>query len=589
MRVYKFRDCLINTAERSVIKEGEHLELTTKTFDVLEYLIENAGKVVSKDEILGHVWNGNFVEESNLPVHISKLRRSLSESRECRFIETVQGTGYRFVAPLRTVGDNEWQAASSVRRYFPGADKERASNVGHYIAVLPFHNEGGDSELEYLADGLTEALINGLSHVRSLKVIARDTVFSYKNRGLNIQDVRKVLGVSRILTGRVRLTTDRLTVGVEVIDAEDGSQLWGNQYNRSFSDIIEIQNEIVEVALRTLTAAVFPNETIGTLHGGDPESYRYYLMGKYLLGKRTTDEVYKSIEYFQRAVGLCPTNVHAYAATVQAYHLLHILDRISRAETLTHIEPILDILSGLNQMSDVVQLMYGKLKLSLDWRPEEAESYVHQALMLNPNLVDAHSVYAEIMIVRNRPSEAIRHANEILALDPISVSSLKQVGRIFYQLGKYSDALTYLQLAHELEPSDFEALLLLGASFAELSDYDEALRLLEMSFSCHKNIETLSMIGYVEALAGKTDRANRIIRRVTSEMKDHNSHPVNLARIHLAAGQKDEAYVLLEEAFNQRAVDLYGLTFDPRWKTIQSEARFKEIVRRVKDVRPTGN
>jgi tetratricopeptide (TPR) repeat protein len=209
--------------------------------------------------------------------------------------------------------------------------------------------------------------------------------------------------------------------------------------------------------------------------------------------------------------------------------------------------------------------------------------------MLNPNLVDAHSVYAEIMIVRNRPSEAIRHANEILALDPISVSSLKQVGRIFYQLGKYSDAITYLQLAHELEPSDFEALLLLGASFAELSDYDEALRLLEMSFSCHKNIETLSMIGYVEALAGKTDRANRIIRRVTSEMKDHNSHPVNLARIHLAAGQKDEAYVLLEEAFNQRAVDLYGLTFDPRWKTIQSEARFKEIVRRVKDVRPTGN
>src|SRR5215204_2206604 len=136
MHVYKFRDCLLHTAERSVIKERQHLDLTTKTFDVLQYLIENAGKVVSKDEILGNVWNGNFVEESNLPVHISKLRRSLCESRDCRFIETVQGTGYRFVAPLKRVSEDEWQRAVSSSRAQAALEPNLGTMTNHSIAVL---------------------------------------------------------------------------------------------------------------------------------------------------------------------------------------------------------------------------------------------------------------------------------------------------------------------------------------------------------------------------------------------------------------------------------------------------------------------
>src|SRR5678815_1018735 len=111
MNVYRFRDCLLNTLERSVIRDNNHVELTTKTFDVLQFLIENAGKVVTKDEILGRVWNGSFVEESNLPVHISKLRRLLAQSIDRRFIETVQGVGYRFVSPLTSVTDHEWKAS----------------------------------------------------------------------------------------------------------------------------------------------------------------------------------------------------------------------------------------------------------------------------------------------------------------------------------------------------------------------------------------------------------------------------------------------------------------------------------------------
>ena len=115
MQIYRFRNCLLNTSERSVVRDNDCLELTTKTFDVLQFLIENAGKVLSKDEILGGVWNGDFVEESNLPVHISKLRKLLEESTHDRFIETVQGTGYRFVAPVTLVREDEWLELFSLR------------------------------------------------------------------------------------------------------------------------------------------------------------------------------------------------------------------------------------------------------------------------------------------------------------------------------------------------------------------------------------------------------------------------------------------------------------------------------------------
>jgi tetratricopeptide (TPR) repeat protein len=158
---------------------------------------------------------------------------------------------------------------------------------------------------------------------------------------------------------------------------------------------------------------------------------------------------------------------------------------------------------------------------------------------------------------------------------------LKQVGRIFYKVGQLSKSVSLLTDAYEMEPTDFETLLLLGATYAELTDYSQALEFLTKSYEGHPTIETLSMIGYVEALSGRKDRAQQVIKRIKVELKDHQSHPLNLARIYLAIGEKEKTYSLLETAFEQRAVDMYGLQFDPRWKLLRAEARFRELVKRV--------
>ncbi len=335
MRVYKFRDCLLNTAERSVIKERQHLDLTTKTFDVLEFLIENAGKVVTKDEILGHVWNGNFVEESNLPVHISKLRRFLSESRDCRFIETVQGTGYRFVAPLQTVEDDEWQAASSAIRGFPFVESVTDIKASHSIAVLPLQNEGGDPEMEYLADGLTEGLINGLSQVSGLRVIARNTVFRFNDNSVDLKKLGALLEISHVLTGRVRISGEELVVSVELTRIGDETQVWGRRYCLGVADLMRAQEEIIFSVVETLTSRkILTRRFLANSLTQEAESYRLYLKGRYFLEKHSSHDIYKAVDLFDQSVLVDPQNIYSHVEKVECYRSLHTFGYISHEDFL---------------------------------------------------------------------------------------------------------------------------------------------------------------------------------------------------------------------------------------------------------------
>jgi TolB-like protein len=581
MHVYKFRDCLLNTLERSVIRDNSHLELTTKTFDVLQYLIENAGKVVTKDEILGTVWNGNFVEESNLPVHISKLRRLLDESKDRRFIETVQGVGYRFVSPLKLTSESEWKTAHDTSR----APQRRAEINPQSIAVLPLENESRDPNIDYLVAGLTESLINGLSHTPGLRVIARNTVFRYRNSSIDVGELGSALQVQKLLSGRVRLSGETISISVELIEAADNRHIWGERYDVPFSKIVEVERSIVEEIQKIVTTTIIEPSSLSVQTAANAESYKYYLMGEYVFQKRLAPEVYKAIDYFRKSINYCPTNVHSYVAIVNAYHYLFVLDRVSYAETLTSISPVLAVLSKLNPAIDVVQLMHAKLGLHLDWKVDTAEKRVKEALRLNPNLVEAHALYGQILALLGRKSDVECQAQNILDLDPVSPVSQRQVGRLYYHMEQYETAISYLNNALELEPSDFETLILLGAVLAELGEYDQALDLVKKSYGCQKNIETLGVIGYVEALAGKRQKAIEIINSISSDIETQHSHAMNLAIIYLAIGEKEKTYQFLEQALQEHSLEIYALCIDPRFKSIRTDSRFRNLIYRVKHAR----
>ncbi len=582
MKIYKFRDWYLNPAERRVLKDGYYLDLTTKTFDVLQLLIENFGEIVTKDEILGKVWNGSFVEEGNLAVHISKLRRLLDETKNQPFIETIQGSGYRFVAPVQVAAHGEWEKISSGIAP-PAQDKQSREWIFDSIAVLPLQNESADEEIEYLTDGLTESFINSLSRLPNLKVIARNTVFRYKNKNADAKEVGETLGVATVLTGRIRLIKDRLTIGIELTETEHGTQLWGTHFNRSFTDIFEIQESILSEVLENLKSEIYnasKNDVVNPITKNS-ESYKLYLKGKYFLVKWTFESITKAIQFFEKSISYDPTNVHAYAEIVECYIALFLSDNISHAGALVKIKPIMSIIDEFDQRLDSVQAAYGAKKMYLDWEFKEAEMHFQTALSLNPNCSVARNRLLQLLIYLGRFPEALKELHQIMIIDSLSMRIYQRIGRMFYYMSQFESALSYLEEFLEIEPKDYLNLALLGATLTELGNYERALKIFQNSLDTQFNFETLAMIGYVNACAGKKDKAKEIIEQIKSHSTSNNQQSSKLARIFLALGEKEIAYELLEQAFESHEADLIALKIDPRLGKLWGEPRFSELLLKV--------
>ena len=249
--IYKFGDCYLNTVERRIFKKDTYLDITSKSYDILLLLVKKHGKIVTKDEILSEVWSNCFVEEGNLTVYVSKLRKVLDVNRSNSFIETVTGVGYRFVSKVQSFSEDEWEKLT--------VDKEKAkknnalfAHIPTSIAVLPLTNENGSQEIDYFTDGLTEGIINELSSIPELRVLARNTVFRYKDVDVDFQAIGKKMNVQNILTGRLRIIQNNLIIGIELIKTDDGTQIWGTQINHIFEDIFEAQKEIIKIILEKL-------------------------------------------------------------------------------------------------------------------------------------------------------------------------------------------------------------------------------------------------------------------------------------------------------------------------------------------------
>jgi TolB-like protein/Flp pilus assembly protein TadD len=585
MKIYKFRNCLLNTLERIVLKDGTRVDLTPKTFDVLQLLVESryiGSEIVTKDELLGEVWNGSFVEEGNLPVHVAKLRRQLDGSNNYRIIETVHGGGYRFTANVETVNNEEWQ------KQFAGFNRRKTDRLPQQpvldsIAVLPFRNETNDPENDYLADGLTTSLINRLSRTTSLRVMARDTVFRYKNKDADAKEVGDTLGISAVLTGRIKLIKDNLLVGVELVKVADGSQLWGKQFDQPLSDIIKIKDAITssvteQLQSKIVSISITPQNNPVTQNA---ESYRLYLKGRYFQEKHTEEDLYKAIEYFQQSVSHDPKNIHAYVEIIESYSVLYLFDYLPYQEWSIKVGEIHEIVSKLNQSVDMLHVIYAKLKLHRDWDFEAAERHLQEALKLNPNCLMAHIRYSELLLRFGRFGEALRELHIVIDLDPLSLPTNKRIGKLFYCIGNYRQAHSYLADTLEINPEDYEALNLLGSVLTQTGKYQEALEAFKKSLSIQQNVETLSSMGCAQALAGRKTEARQMIKRIKSESNDGTRYSIRLAEVYVALGEKKKGYEFLDKAFEEHECDLSALGFDPRWTSIRHEPRFIELMKRV--------
>jgi serine/threonine-protein kinase len=457
--------------------------------------------------------------------------------------------------------------------------KRQDSSVGS-VAVLPLTNVNQEEDLEYLSDGLTDSLINNLSLVPQLRVLARSTVFKYKTERIDPIEVGHTLGVQAVLTGRVSRRADRLVVGAELVNVSQGTQIWGAQITRPQSDVFSLQDEIsreISEALRQRLAIVeAPNREAAT--APKAAAYQMFLKGLYFLNKRTPAAMRKAIEHFDQVVHADPGYAPAHAALADCHSLLAtysasaaLIDSATRSARRA-----LEIDETLAEAH--ASLAFIKFRFDLDWPGAELE--FKRALSLNPNLAQARHWYAMFLAARRRFDEALHEIERARQLDPLSLVVQCGIARILHFAGRYAEAEAEFKRLLELDPSFVRARLDLTMTLFATGRYREAREGLEGSDWSALDSFRRMFAGVAAAKAGDVAAAREAFVVLQERYGEGVIGPDQIAPLAAALGENEEAFRLLEEAIRGKSAILAYINVEPLAQTFLQVPGVPELFRK---------
>jgi TolB-like protein/Tfp pilus assembly protein PilF len=583
--LYEFGPFRVDTHERVLRRDGRPVPLKPKVYETLLALIRNSGHIVEKEALMKEVWPNTFVEENNLTGNIFALRQAFGEHQ---YIETVPRRGYRFTADVRRMQVEDVEVAGWLgdERVFI---KEAVSVSGQAIsslAVMPFINAAADQEMEYLSDGLTESIINSLSQLSGLRVMARSTVFRYKGSEFDPQEVGRKLNVRALLLGRVVQLRDRLSVRAELVDVADGSQLWGNQYSRDAADIFAIQEDIstkISTELRLkLTGA--ERERLKKLYTENTEAFYAYLKGRYHLNKRTVPGLRKAIEHFREAIELDPTYALAYSGLADTYTLLGSAgyDAPRPPEMMSKAKAAAVKALEIDETLAEAHTSLAFIKFRLDWDWAVAEKEFARAIELNPSTATSHHWYAIYLTAMDRQEEAIHQIKWAQELDPLSLIIASAAGRIYHQARQYDRAQEECLKALDMDANYGEAHLNLGMTYGQKGMHEEAIAEFQAAFKLSESRPVmLAVLGYHYSKAGKQEEARSVLKQLERMPSQLYVSPLDMAIIYTGLGEKEQAIEWFEKAYQERSGLMVFLKVDPLYDSLRSEPRFNDLLRRM--------
>jgi len=454
------------------------------------------------------------------------------------------------------------------------------------IAIMPFVNAGGNADIEYLSDGITESLINSLSQLPKLSVKARSSVFRYKGKDVEPQQVAADLKVQAVLNGRVTQRGDSLTISLDLVDAATGNQIWGDQYTRKMGDLAALQMDIardVSQKLRTrLTGAeenrVVRNQTQST------EAYQLYLQGRYQWNKRTDLTTEKAVEFFQQAIEKDPNYAMAYVGLAESYMIRDQstgegFSKVkSAAQKALEIDPTLgEPHAALAAFEDVYE-----------HDSVAAEKEYKRAIELSPNYATAYHWYAEFLVEKGRFDESLAMWKKALELDPFSLAIGTDYGLEYLCYGrKYDQAVDYLKKLIEMDPNYVRTHTYLALVYQAMGRYEDSLNELERRLVLQGEKPDEIAKGKRELLeslrsGGPKGYWSKILELTLQDIKKGKDVPASdLAFIYSELGDRDEAFKWLEKAYENKSGDLVWIKVAPAWDNLRGDPRFADLLRRM--------
>jgi DNA-binding winged helix-turn-helix (wHTH) protein/tetratricopeptide (TPR) repeat protein len=577
---YEFDNFCILTAERVLLRDGKPQALPPKVFDILLVLVEHSGHLVEKAELMDQVWPETHVEENNLTVNMSALRKALGEDR--KYIETVPRRGYRFVAGVRKVTDEKTEPEEKWTTETGGERGVLRDEIINSLAVLPFANMSDNPNLEYLSDGITESIINSLSQLPRLKTMARSTVFRYKDQKIAPLEAGRDMRVRSVLVGRVLQSGDSLNISTELVDVIDGSQIWSEQYNRQFLNILAAQEEISREVSEQLRLKLTTEERrrFAKRYTENTEAYHLYLKGRYFWSKYTKEGVVRSIEYYQQAIDTDPVYALAYAGLAEAYYALsttHLPPREAMPKARAAAMKALEIDATLSEAHSTL----GMIGMLYDWDWVEAERAYQRAIEFGPGNAMAHQRYGMYLDMMGRFDEGMAEMKLAQELDPLSLPTNVNIGVTFYLMGQYDRAIAQYKSALEMDSSFTLAHHHLAQVYTMQGRFPEALEEFQNAKLLEESAFALGHLGRIYAMMGNRSEALKILDRLNELSKQSYVSPYRMTMIYAALDEMDRAFEWLEKAYLDRSEELAWLNIFPVPGKFRSDPRFTDMLRRI--------
>jgi TolB-like protein/DNA-binding winged helix-turn-helix (wHTH) protein/Flp pilus assembly protein TadD len=613
---YSFCDFTLDASKERVVRGSTELRLRPKSFQVLHYLVEHHGPLVTREELLRAIWHDVAVSDESITKCIAEIRRALADESQ-EIIRTVTKRGFLFQAEVHLVEAVPKTAQGTrpgPRRMLPsrrtvlvagrvaiGLVAALASLIStpwrgrlfgrkpafEAIAVLPFESLSTNPDQQYVADGMTEALITNLGQASLLRVIARTSVNQYLKTRKPVREIARELNVDALVEGTIIQSGNHLRVTANLIQVSPERHIWSHSYERDFRDALALQNEIASAIAGEVQGKLIPRERsrLTTSRPVDPEAQLTYWKAQYLLNNTDGDlpDLQKVIKYSEQAVRIAPDFAPAYASLARAYAFWagnsQALPRevVARAKAAAQQAIALDeTLPFAHGALSAILLIYDR-----DWAGAEREA--RRAISLNPSDAEGHKWLANCFAALGRVNEAVAEMERARELDPLSATTNWNVGRILCLARRYDEALASLRQTADMQRNSLAVDIWLFKSYWMKGQPDEAIAadLRVRSLRDVPNTKSLAVLQAAYSRGGSSAYWTNVRKLVLPKFRTYPTGWYRLAEINTYLGDKEEAFRWLEKAVDERPNWITFMKVDPTLDPLRSDPRFGALLQRM--------
>jgi DNA-binding winged helix-turn-helix (wHTH) protein/TolB-like protein/Flp pilus assembly protein TadD len=618
-KIYEFDGFRLDVDDKMLWRGKEKISLPLKAIEMLTLLIENRGRTVTKEEILETLWQDTFVDENNLAVTVSSLRKAFGESKnENRFIETVPRRGYRFVAEIKenkgslilekrtvteiTLEKDETPKLLTAKRksYLPflailtillivggifwwrNYAKENTNiSPPQTIAVLPFRHLAKDQE--ELSLTLTDALITKLAGLKGLTVRPTSSVLIFAENTPDSQIIKEKLKVENYLEGTIQKADNRLRISVQLVKTSDGSIIWAGSFNEAETDLLKLQDAISDQVVSALRFKISPQEQeiLAKRETSNDEAFRLYLQGRFFWNKRNLESLKKSIGFYEQSLGKDAAYAMAYVGLADSYQLLGEYNGMPIKEAFEKARAAAQKAMELNPNLGEAHCSLAYTQAFYDWNWTEAEKSFKKAIELSPNYATAHQWYGEYLLAVGKTNDSLAELNKAQELDPLSLIIATDIAGYYYTTRQFDKAIEHSLKAIEADKNFLYAYIFLWVSQEQKGSIDEAAKSL---FQNESLILPPTLVQQGQT-AYRKDGWKGFWQLKYSQATEPplNQYFSNFQRA-VAALRIDNTEAVFEwltKSYEAKERWFVNLKFDPQWDKVRNDARFNKLVRKA--------